>query len=151
MGKGQVNISCIILSTKQIEDQANWAIEEKPGDNFGGDDPFTLRNREKKFQKAKQNKKELKNKLSAKEQKDLKTNNKNHQKNQRLNNEKSLLNKTLEVAQKSTVSMGNFDKKLKNEPEIKKVKKKVNPSLYNTKSEKERDKKILKSILEKNK
>ena len=46
--------------------------------------------------------------------------------------------------------MGNFDKKLKNEPEIKKAKKKVNPAMYDSKKEKERDKKILKGILEKN-
>ena len=74
----------------------------------------------------------------------------NNKKN-RLNSEKKLLNKTLEVAQKSTVSMGKFDRKLKDEPEIKKPKKKVNPALYDSKKEKERDKKILKSILEKHK
>lgn len=89
----------------------------------------------------------MKNKLSAKEQKELKENNKKN----RLNTEKKLLNKTLEVAQKSTVSMGKFDRKLKDEPEIKKPKKKVNPALYDSKKEKERDKKILKSILEKHK
>ena len=146
MGQRQVNL-IVNLSTKKIDEKANWAIEEKPGDNFNGEDPFTLRKRDKKFQQAKQTKKEMKNKLSAKEQKELKEN----QKKNRLNTEKKLLNKTLEVAQKSTVTMGNFDRKLKNEPEVKKAKKKVNPAQFDSKTEKERDKKILRSILEKNK
>jgi len=134
-------------STKKIDDKVNWAIEEKPGDNFNGADPFTTKKQEKKFKQAKQAKKEQQNKLTAKEKNQMK----DEQKKSRLNNEKSLLNKTLEVAQKSTVSMGKFDKKLKNEPAVKKTKKKVNPSLFDMKNEKERDKKILKSILEKNK
>lgn len=134
-------------SVKKVEDKTNWAIEEKQGDNYNGEDPFTLRNREKKFQAAKQQRKELKNKLSAKEQNDLKQ----AQKTKKLKTEKNLLNKTLEVAQKSTVTMGNFDKKLKDEPEIKKPKKKVNASLFDKKNEKERNSKILRSVLEKNK
>ena len=110
-----------------------------------------MKSNEKKMKQAKQERHEMKNKLSAKEQKELKKNQKNNQKGHKLKTEKDLLNKTLEVAQKSTVSMGKFDKKLKNEPEIKKPKKKVNAALFNSKTEKDRNNKILKGILEKNK
>ena len=39
----------LYYSTKKIDEKANWAIEEKAGDNYNGEDPFTLKKREKKY------------------------------------------------------------------------------------------------------
>ena len=68
---------------------------------------------------------------------------------QRLNEDKKNLGKRLEQVQKSTRSMGNFDKKLKNEKEINLLKKKrVGKDILNDKSkEKSRDQRILDNIL----
>ena len=85
--------------------------------------------------------------MTSKERNEMKAAQKNH----KLSNEKKVLNKTLEIAQKSTVTMGKFDRKIKNEPEIKRMKTKINLSTFDAKKEKERDKKILKAVLEKNK
>ena len=49
-----------ISSIKKIEDKANWAIEEKPGDK-PGEDLFTKRKRDRTLDHAKEKKKELKN------------------------------------------------------------------------------------------
>ena len=68
---------------------------------------------------------------------------------QRLNEDKKNLGKRLEQVQKSTRSMGNFDKKLKNEKEINLLKKKrVSKDILIDKSkEKSRDQRILDNIL----
>jgi len=49
---------------------------------------------------------------------------------------------------KSTASMGKFDRKLKNEQEIKK-KKKINPEIFNRKSENDRNKRIMENFISK--
>ena len=69
--------------------------------------------------------------------------------NKRLNEDKKNLGKRLEQVQKSTRSMGNFDKKLKNEKEVNLLKKKrVRKDILTDKSkEKSRDKRILDNIL----
>jgi regulator of ribosome biosynthesis len=46
-------------SAKKIEENAEWAIEEKPG--MEGKDPFALRKQQKDLIKMKQNKREMKN------------------------------------------------------------------------------------------
>ena len=68
---------------------------------------------------------------------------------ERLNEDKKNLGKRLEQVQKSTRSMGNFDKKLKNEKEINLLKKKrVGKDILNDKSkEKSRNQRILDNIL----
>ena len=68
---------------------------------------------------------------------------------ERLNEDKKNLGKRLEQVQKSTRSMGNFDKKLKNEKEVNLLKKKrVRKDILTDKSkEKSRDKRILDNIL----
>jgi uncharacterized protein (UPF0335 family) len=68
---------------------------------------------------------------------------------ERLNEDKKNLGKRLEQVQKSTRSMGNFDKKLKNEKEVNLLKKKrVRSDILTDKSkEKSRDKIILDNIL----
>ena len=70
---------------------------------------------------------------------------------ERLNEDKKNLGKRLEQVQKSTRSMGNFDKKLKNEKEVNLLKKKrVRKDILTDKSkEKSRDKRILDNILKK--
>jgi hypothetical protein len=70
-------------------------------------------------------------------------------KNQKLENDKKGLSKTLENIQKSTASMGKFDKKLKNEKQLDPLKKNKIPKeiLLNRKSERDRDRKILENIV----
>jgi len=160
-------------SVKKIQDSMNWAMEEKePGVN-----PFEQKSNEKQLAKAKQLKRQMKNEEYAKKvlnsKKDGNTNNSNNniinsksepkqklskkqrkalkaQKEiQKLNDDKKNLSKRLEQVQKSTRSMGNFDKKLKNEKEINLLKKKrvSKDILSDKKKEKSRDKRILDNIL----
>jgi len=70
-------------------------------------------------------------------------------KNQKLESDKKGLSKTLENVQKSTASMGKFDKKLKNEKQLDPLKKNKIPKeiLLNRKSERDRDRKILDNIV----
>jgi hypothetical protein len=70
-------------------------------------------------------------------------------KNQKLESDKKGLSNTLENVQKSTASMGKFDKKLKNEKQLNPLKKNKIPSeiLLNRKSERDRDRKILENIV----
>jgi hypothetical protein len=70
-------------------------------------------------------------------------------KNQRLEKDKKGLSSQLENIQKSTASMGKFDKKLKNEKQLNPLKKnKISQDiLLNRKSERERDRKILDNIV----
>ena len=161
-------------SVKKIQDSMNWVMEEKePGVN-----PFEQKSNEKQLAKAKQLKRQMKNeeyakkvlnskkegnnnnssnnninnsksepkqKLSKKQRKALKA----QKEIQKLNDDKKNLSKRLEQVQKSTRSMGNFDKKLKNEKEINLLKKKrvSKDILYDKKKEKSRDKRILDNIL----
>ena len=156
-------------SVKKIQDSLNWAMEEKePGVN-----PFEQKANEKQLAKAKQLKRQMKNeeyarkvlkskkeenynennnsksvpkeKLSKKQRKALKA----QKEIKKLSEDKKNLSKRLEQVQKSTRSMGNFDKKLKNEKEINILKKKrVSKEILTDKSkEKSRDKRILDHIL----
>ena len=70
-------------------------------------------------------------------------------KNQRLEKDKKGLSSQLENIQKSTASMGKFDKKLKNEKQLNPLKKnKISHEiLLNRKSERDRDRKILDNIV----
>ena len=156
-------------SVKHIQDSMNWVMEEKePGVN-----PFEQKSNEKQLAKAKQMKRQLKNEEFAKnylEQKKGKNSSNNNEDNiqpkqhiskkmrkafkakkeiERLNEDKKNLGKRLEQVQKSTRSMGNFDKKLKNEKEINLLKKKrVGKDILTDKNkEKSRDKRILDNIL----
>ena len=163
-------------SVKKIQDSMNWVMEEKePGVN-----PFEQKSNEKQIAKAKQMKRQIKNEEYAKKflaQKKGNSNQINNDKNsesnqpkqhiskkmrkafkaqkeiERLNEDKKNLGKRLEQVQKSTRSMGNFDKKLKNEKEINLLKKKrVGKDILTDKSkEKSRDKRILDNILKNNK
>ena len=160
-------------SVKHIQDSMNWVMEEKePGVN-----PFEQKSNEKQLAKAKQMKRQLKNEEFAKnylEQKKGKNSSNNNEDNiqpkqhiskkmrkafkakkeiERLNEDKKNLGKRLEQVQKSTRSMGNFDKKLKNEKEINLLKKKrVGKDILTDKNkEKSRDKRILDNILKKTK
>ena len=156
-------------SVKKIQDSLNWAMEEKePGVN-----PFEQKANEKQLAKAKQLKRQMKNeeyarkvlkskkeenynennnsksvpkeKLSKKQRKALKA----QKEIKKLSEDKKNLSKRLEQVQKSTRSMGNLDKKLKNEKEINILKKKrVSKEILTDKSkEKSRDKRILDNIL----
>ena len=157
-------------SAKHIQDSMNWVMEEKePGVN-----PFEQKSNEKQLAKAKQMKRQIKNEEFAQkylaQKKGITNNNeKNEGSNapkqhiskkmrkafkaqkeiQRLNEDKKNLGKRLEQVQKSTRSMGNFDKKLKNEKEVNLLKKKrVRSDILTDKSkEKSRDKIILDNIL----
>ena len=150
----------------------NWVMEDKEA----GVNPFEQKSNEKLIAKVKQKKRQLKNEEFAKkylaEKKGISNqinNNENEkisepkqhiskkmrkafkaQKEiQRLNEDKKNLGKRLEQVQKSTRSMGNFDKKLKNEKEINLLKKKrVSKDILIDKSkEKSRDQRILDNIL----
>ena len=157
-------------SAKHIQDSMNWVMEEKePGVN-----PFEQKSNEKQLAKAKQMKRQIKNEEFAQkylaQKKGITNNNeKNEGSNapkqhiskkmrkafkaqkeiERLNEDKKNLGKRLEQVQKSTRSMGNFDKKLKNEKEVNLLKKKrVRKDILTDKSkEKSRDKIILDNIL----
>lgn len=159
-------------SVKKIQDSMNWAMEEKePGVN-----PFEQKSNEKQISKAKQLKRQMKNEEYAKKVMNSKKEGNNNISNnninsksepkqklskkqkkalraqkeiQRLNDDKKNLSKRLEQVQKSTRSMGNFDKKLKNEKEINLLKKKrvSKDILSDKKKEKSRDKRILDNIL----
>ena len=156
-------------SVKHIQDSMNWVMEEKePGVN-----PFEQKSNEKQIAKAKQMKKQIKNEEFAKkylaQKKGISNNNEKNEGNninkqhiskkmrkafkaqkeiERLNEDKKNLGKRLEQVQKSTRSMGNFDKKLKNEKEVNLLKKKrVRKDILTDKSkEKSRDKRILDNI-----
>ena len=155
-------------SIKKIQNAMNWAMEEKePGVN-----PFEQQSNERQLAKAKQLKRQLKNEeyarkvLQGKKEtntKDLSNKSEPKQilsKKQRkaakiqkeikkLDDDKKNLSKRLEQVQKSTSSMGNFDKKLKNEKEINLLKRKrvSNDIMVDKKKEKTRDKRILDNIL----
>ena len=157
-------------SIKQIQDSMNWVMEDKEA----GVNPFEQKSNEKLIAKAKQKKRQIKNEEFAKkylaQKKGISNNNEKNEGNninkqhiskkmrkafkaqkeiERLNEDKKNLGKRLEQVQKSTRSMGNFDKKLKNEKEINLLKKKrVSKDILIDKSkEKSRDQRILDNIL----
>ena len=178
-------------SIKKIENEANWALEEKEY----GVNPFDKKNQEKNLIKQKQKMREIKNKIRNSENEintfnnkklnDKKSKNKNlknisleendnennkssnFKKNnikvskkekkriksekeiKRLDQDKKNLGRRLEQIQKSTRSMGRFDKKLKNEKELNMIKKrKVDKDvLQSRKKEESRNKMIMDGIL----
>jgi regulator of ribosome biosynthesis len=163
-------------SVKKIQDSMNWAMEEKepgvnPFEQKSNEKQLAkakqlkrqIKNEEyaKKVLNSKKegnnsgtsnindfrndNKSEPKQKLSKKQRKALKA----QKEIQKLNDDKKNLSKRLEQVQKSTRSMGNFDKKLKNEKEVNLLKKKrVSKEVLSDKNkEKSRDKRILDNIL----
>jgi len=146
-------------SIKKIEKYTNWALEDKNGQN-----QFDVLNNEKKLKIEKQKKREARNnlneiiqngeesivkKMSKKERKKMRI----QKEFDKLANDKKNLNKRLEQIQKSTRSMGKFDRKLKNEKELNIIKKKkVNEEVRKSISgEKKRDKQILKGIFKEKK
>merc|ERR1712222_65837 len=110
-------------SEKALKEKSEWAIEEK--EDLKGKDPFTLRKQEKKLNKLNEKKKELSNFQNAEKEKvskskDMKEKNSDSKiksfkkvKNERLEKDKKGLSSQLENIQKSTASMGKFDKKIK--------------------------------------
>jgi hypothetical protein len=70
-------------------------------------------------------------------------------KSPKLDEDKKGLSKILERVQKSTASMGKFDKKIKNEKVLNPLKKNkiTKEILLNRKSERDRDRKILDNVL----
>jgi hypothetical protein len=149
-------------SIKKIEDKYNWLMHEKPKHVEAGMDPFTYKKMEKKLEREKQDLRELKNKIvtsgpagkggnkdkilaqkpSEKEEGEItvpdgKVNLKQRGEDERekiRKRERKALMKSLELAQKSTASMGKFDKKVnKYEPDapssMKKRQKKSSASL----------------------
>jgi regulator of ribosome biosynthesis len=146
-------------SKKHIENQANWMLEDKNGEN-----QFTVLANEKKLKIEKQKKREARNnlneiiqngelstvkKLSKKERKKMRI----QKEFDKLINDKKNLNKRLEQIQKSTRSMGKFDKKLKNEKELNVIKKKkLNEEVLKSISgEKKRDQQIIKGLFKQKK
>ena len=120
------------------EEYAKKVLNSKKGgnngeNNFNKSNDININTGEKKQILSKKLKKALK------AQKEIK----------KLNEDKKNLNKRLEQVQKSTRSMGNFDKKLKNEKEINLLKKKrvSKEVLHDKNKEKSRDKRILDNIL----
>ena len=128
-------------SVKKMESKADYILEDKP--KFEGKNPFTMQKQESKLKVLKNKKQEEDNKekyLKKKREKDSKL--KGNIKEER---------KKLEIAQKSTASLGRFDKKLKNEQKINPLKyKKVSSDVFSsTKAEKSRDSKLLSKIIKK--
>ena len=164
-------------SVKKIQDQMNWVMEEKePGVNpFEQKSNEKQMAKAKQLKRQMKNEEYAKKVINSKKEGNNEGNNfnKNNDNNmnigekkqilskkqrkalkaqkeiQKLNEDKKNLNKRLEQVQKSTRSMGNFDKKLKNEKEINLLKKKrvSKEILHDKNKEKSRDKRILDNIL----
>ena len=130
-------------SKKQRDEKREWLIEEKETDApyVGDDDPFLRKSRDKKLKQAKHKAKEIKNKMRAQ---------KNSTKTA-LQHDKDDLHTSLSFAQKSTASMGKFDKKLKNEQEKPKAKirQKIEFSHKDYQKEKDRNLRLLEGVLKK--
>ena len=90
----------------------------------------------------------MKNKQREEKNKDTYLN-KKREKDQKLKGNIKEEKKKLEIAQKSTASLGRFDRKLKNEQKINPLKhKKVSSEVFkNTKAEKERNSKLLSKLM----
>ena len=166
-------------SIKKIENETNWALEEKqfgvnPFEQKNQEKKLLIQKqkiREMKnkirnsnennfnsisYLKNKKNNKNISldennenkksnNKISRKEKKKLKA----EKEIKRLEQDKKNLGRRLEQIQKSTRSMGRYDKKLKNEKELNMIKKKRvdKDILQSRKKEKSRDKMIMDGIL----
>lgn len=166
-------------SIKKIENETNWALEEKqfgvnPFEQKNQEKKLLVQKqkiREMKnkirnsnennfnsisYLKNKKNNKNISldennenkksnNKISRKEKKKLKA----EKEIKRLEQDKKNLGRRLEQIQKSTRSMGRYDKKLKNEKELNMIKKKRvdKDILQSRKKEKSRDKMIMDGIL----
>ena len=164
-------------SVKKIQDQMNWVMEEKePGVNpFEQKSNEKQLAKAKQLKRQMKNEEYAKKVMNSKKEGNIEGNNFNKNNDnhmnigekkqilskkqrkalkaqkeiQKLNEDKKNLNKRLEQVQKSTRSMGNFDKKLKNEKEINLLKKKrvSKEILHDKNKEKSRDKRILDNIL----
>ena len=164
-------------SVKKIQDQMNWVMEEKePGVNpFEQKSNEKQLAKAKQLKRQMKNEEYAKKVMNSKKEGNIEGNNYNKNNDnsvnigekkqilskkqrkalkaqkeiQKLNEDKKNLNKRLEQVQKSTRSMGNFDKKLKNEKEINLLKKKrvSKEILHDKNKEKSRDKRILDNIL----
>eukprot|EP00742_Colponemidia_sp_Colp-10_P009222 GILJ01010040.1.p1 GENE.GILJ01010040.1~~GILJ01010040.1.p1 ORF type:complete len:336 (+),score=71.61 GILJ01010040.1:134-1009(+) len=105
-------------SIKKAQDDANWMVEAKPGDDLT-EDPFEKISSKKKLVKAKQKMREMRNELESKGKKlpaglvNLAAPLPSQKRG------KSGLEKALKAAQKSTASIGKFDQKAFREKEIK--------------------------------
>ncbi len=166
-------------SIKKIENETNWALEEKqfgvnPFEQKNQEKKLLVQKQkiremknkirnsnENNFNSISKNKKNNKgknisldenneikksnNKISRKEKKKLKA----EKEIKRLEQDKKNLGRRLEQIQKSTRSMGRYDKKLKNEKELNMIKKKRvdKDILQSRKKEKSRDKMIMDGIL----
>ena len=164
-------------SVKKIQDQMNWVMEEKePGVNpFEQKSNEKQLAKAKQLKRQIKNEEYAKKVMNSKKEGNIEGNNynknndnsvnigekkqilskkqrkalKSQKEIQKLNEDKKNLNKRLEQVQKSTRSMGNFDKKLKNKKEINLLKKKrvSKEILHDKNKEKSRDKRILDNIL----
>jgi len=135
-------------SIKKIQDKADGIRVAKPGDDPNAD-PFEKKSLAKTMHKEKQNLREMKNKLEAKGIKAsayMKQDQKEVNKSKTKKTKKGVA-KMLEIAQKSTASMGLFDKKAhKEEPEIKKKRKNNVQPFKNGIQEKQRNLDILEYV-----
>lgn len=117
-------------SKKHIEDAATGIVEDSTGVPLSERDPFDERVRQKKLRVQKQKLREVKNKLAiAKSEK-----------------AKEEIGEALKIAQRSTASMGKFDKRAKSEKPPKPQKEKIDASKWNVKDEKKRGLEILSVI-----
>ena len=166
-------------SIKKIENETNWALEEKqfgvnPFEQKNQEKKLLVQKQKIREMKNKirnsnennfnsisylKNKKNNKN-ISLDENNEKKKSNKKNRKKKkkklkaekeikRLEQDKKNLGRRLEQIQKSTRSMGRYDKKLKNEKELNMIKKKRvdKDILQSRKKEKSRDKMIMDGIL----
>lgn len=126
-------------SIKTVEARAEAIIEDKP--KYEGKNPFTVKKQEAKLKHFENKKREKGN-----EERFL---NKKRERDTRLKDNVSQQRKKLEVAQKSTASVGRFDKQLKNEKPLNTIKrKKVDSEVYKSyTAEKQRDNKLLSRLL----
>jgi regulator of ribosome biosynthesis len=135
-------------SIKKIEDQVDVIRTVKEGEDPKAD-PFDKKSNERALFKEKQKLREMKNQMASKgiKESSLKTKERgNSKKTERGNNSdnrkktKKGVSKMLDIAQKSTASMGLFDKKAHpEEPEIKKKRKNNVQPFKSSKEEKQRN------------
>jgi len=129
-------------SQKNIQKQMDIIREAKPGEN-PKDDPFDKSSMKRKLHSEKQKYREMRNKMESQglNIRDLPTGVAHVNKKKK---DKKTTSKLLEIAQKSTASMGLFDKKAhKEEPKIVKKRKNTVPGFKNAEEEKRRNLDIL--------
>lgn len=130
-------------SKKQIEEKHNIIMEYGPNDDIY-EDKFERQKLEKKLVKEKQKLQTIQNKMA--EKKILKKQN-SFVKDKRITKTKEGVKKNLAIAQKSTASMGVYDKKAhKEEQQLKVRKRKIVPEFRSATQEKSRDLDILNSL-----